>query len=233
MPRRLALCLGLILAAAPALAVAEPATLTRVELGPSVGLSLDRALRQAILIGARLEVHLTDHLTVGLDAGYGVGLDTGFSDELASRLGPADWTDRSRRFSTIRLAGDLRASLTLLSGKLGIFSRVFVAYDLHLFAGLGLALLANDHEGNDAEDAVSEGLRLGPALGLGLRVRITRHLALGAEVKDLVFFDNESGGDLTRGTTDAERAAGKVLIDADDQSFSSHWFVGLRLSLCL
>lgn len=212
-----------------------PAATGRIELGPSVGFSLDRTLRQAILLGARLEVRLTDYLSLGLDCGYGVGLDAGLTDELALRYrsAPATWADFTKRFSTIRLAGDLRASLTLLCGKLGVFSRFFLAYDLCLFAGLAVALLTNDFEGPEAEDAVSQGLRAGPAFGLGARLFVTRYLALGAEVKNLLFADNESGGDLTRGLSEAELARGEVVIDGDDQLLTSHWFVGLRVSLVL
>jgi outer membrane beta-barrel protein len=239
----LLLCLALMIASLPAHARRlRPAIRHRhelrhgrFELGPSVGISLDRSLRHALLLGLKLEYHLNDWLSLGLDAGYGIGIDTGLTGELHRRYegDPERWRELTDRFSDLRAAGDLRVTLTPISGKLGLFSRLFIAYDLYAFAGLGLALLSNRFSGPSAEDQVSEGPRAGPAFGLGMHLFLTRFIAMGVEIRDLVFLDNESGQDLTRGLSESELSSGEVTIDADDQTLSSHWFVGINLTLFL
>jgi outer membrane beta-barrel protein len=219
----------------------------RFELGPSFAFSINRALRQAIMLGLRVEYHILDWLSVGADFGYGVGLDTGLTKELEERCegtcyGPASdpsnpddikaWDVHTERFSDLRLVGDVRLIFTPISGKLGVFSKLFMGYDLYAFVGFGMALLANKYDGGN-DDKASQGLRVGPAWGVGMHLFFTKFFALGAEIKDIAFSDNESGGDLTRGLSDDEKAAGKILIDGDDKSFSNHWFAGVTFTFFL
>lgn len=260
---RSTVCLGLVLLSTAALAKrrnpleGQPAIrhrhevrAGRFELGPSFAFSFDRSLRQAITFGLKLEYHINDWLSLGADFGYGVSYDTGLTKEIEKQCdgtcpGPASnpnsdsddqpWSAHTDRFSNIQFAGDVRGVWTPMSGKIGIFSKLFVAYDFYVFAGVGMAMLANNYDagGSDA-DKVSEGFRVGPAFGFGLHLFFTKWFSIGAEIKDIAFMDNEPGGDQTRGVSETELAAGGTkLVDGDDQQFFNHWFGGIHFTFFL
>ncbi len=210
----------------------------RFELGLSTGISLNRMVRNALLVGVKLEYHLNDWLSVGADVGYGIGFDTGLSSEIAGAYeSKPEWETMKKRFSDIQLAGDIRVAFTPFSGKFSLFSKLFLNYDLYGFAGLGLAMTKNsgDYSGDDDVNAANEGFRLGPAFGIGMHVFFLKFFSMGIELKDIMFVDNPTGGDLSRGLSEEEinRGVGTVLVNGDDQTFMSHWFVGLNFTFYL
>ena len=209
----------------------------RFELGLSTGISLNRMVRNALLVGAKLEYHLSDWLSVGADFGYGIGFDTGLSSEIEGSYTAPEWDTVKKRFADIQFAGDVRVACTPFSGKFSIFSKLFLNYDFYGFAGLGLAMTKNngDYSGDDDVNAANEGFRLGPAFGLGMHVFFLKFFSMGLELKNIMFADNPTGGDLTRGLSDEElaRGIGTVLVNGDDQNFMSHWFVGLNFTFFL
>jgi outer membrane beta-barrel protein len=217
----------------------------RFAIGPSVAFSLNRSLRHAILFGAKLEYHITDYLSIGADVGYGIGLDTGLTGELEDNFDrrglSGQWAEKADRFADIKLQGDARLVFTPFAGKMGVFGKLFFAYDFFAFAGFGFAMTQNNTDAQGAEgqdyDAANEGFRPGFAWGFGMRMFFTRWMAFGFEVKDLLFADNESGEDVTRGLTDEELAAnggaGAILVNGDDQVFGNHFFIGLSFTFFL
>lgn len=214
----------------------------RFEIGPSVAFSINRALRHAILAGAKLEYHINDWLSFGADVGYGIGIDTGLTSKLKDQCNPncldyngtaVQFDEIKDRFSNIQFAGDARVAFTPVAGKMGIFSKLFIAYDLYIFGGVGFAMLANKFDGDADADKVSQGFRIGPAFGVGMHMYFSKFFNMGVEIRDLVFSDNESGGDVTRGLTPDELSQGRILIDADDTEFSNHWFVGINFTFFL
>ena len=219
----------------------------RFEIGPAFSIALNRAFRHSILLGARLAYHITDWLSIGGDIGYGVNFDTGLTGELESRFDDSEqdrWTGAHARLSNITVAGDVRATITPWSGKLGIFSSLFLDYDFYAFGGFGFALLENDVSdgmvGIDgtpidkaAVDETNSGFRPGVAWGVGMHLFWSHFVSMGLEFRDLMFSDNESGGDITRGLSDKEIAANKVLLDGDDKNFLHHFFFGVNLTFFL
>jgi outer membrane beta-barrel protein len=221
----------------------------RFELGPAFGFTINRSLRHAILFGAKLQYHLNDWLSLGADFGYGIGIDSGLTTELKNQCGTScigsasdpsqnddvkAWDEHQNRFSNIQLAGDIRVNFTPVAGKMGIFSKLFIGYDFYIFGGLGLAMLSNKADNISADvDGVSQGFRVGPAFGIGMHLFFTKFFSMGVEIKDIAFSDNESGGDVTRGLSDAEIAQNKILVDGDDKQFSNHWLVGINFTFFL
>jgi len=227
----------------PAVRHREEVRSGRFEIGPSVSFSLNRFVRHAILIGGKLEYHIADYLSLGADLGYGVGIDTGLTSELAGQYAndAARWEQLRRRFADIQFAGDARLSFTPFTGKMALFSKIFLGYDFYGFGGFGFAKTKNNgsnvadfgaNAGDDI-DAANEGFRAGAAFGAGIHLFFNQFVALGIEFKDILFSDNESGGDLTRGLTAEELAQKKVIVNADDRKFSNHFFVGLNLTFYL
>ncbi len=226
---------------------------SRFEIGPSFGFSVNRSLRQSITFGLKLAYHISDWFSVGADFGYGIGLDTGLTSELEHQYSDGStanrpscptagcgWGQLKERFSDVQLSGDLRFAFTPLSGKLAIFSKLFISYDFYAFAGLGLAILKNDFETTDKDhDGVSSGFRAGPAWGFGMHMFFTKFFSLGIEIKDLIYLDNETGDDHTRGLGDTELSEWtqtgetKVVVNSEDSKFLQHWYVGINFTFLL
>ena len=171
------------------------------------------------------------------------------------------WKEHAARMSNIHMAGDIRVTWTPIYGRIAFFSNLFVLYDMYIFGGFGMAYIKNNFDANssdpyddfrngDGVDATNEGFRPGLTLpGIGVHIYINNWIAIGLEVKNIMFEDNETGGDLTRGLTDTERekfaacgnqinyAAGSIcmpsVIDSDDREFITHWFLGLNLTFFL
>ena len=229
----------------------------RFEIGPSFGFSLDRAMRHTVTIGAKLEYHFSDAFSVGADLGYGIGFNTGLASELEESYADANesaiWDRMTKRMSDIKFQGDVRFAWTPIYGRIAVFSKLFVLYDMYAFGGVALAYTANS--GKDGEwlpntdqvDAANEGFRAGLALGVGMRIYFNHWIALGIEVKDLMFMDNETGADQTRGLSDTEldiyktclgganptSCSVKAHVDGDDKKFAQHWFFGLNVTFLL
>ncbi|MBK6848730.1 MAG: outer membrane beta-barrel domain-containing protein [Proteobacteria bacterium] len=223
------------LAGQPAVRLRRELRDDRFEIGPSLAFALNRSYRHAVMLGAKLEYHLTDAFSLGGEVAYGVSFDTGLTDELkASYAGQsASWGELHSGLSDLRLAADLRAVFTPISGKLSLFSALFLHYDCYLFAGFGMGILANGTD-DPGVDAANEGFQPGAAWGLGVRVFANDYVAIGLELKDLFFADNESGGDTTRGLSAAEKQRNGVpVVDGDDQSLQHHFFFGLNATFFL
>ncbi len=265
-------CLGLVLIASPAMAKEKknplegtPAVRHRLELrkgrfevGPSIAFTLNRAVRDSVLFGLKLEYHMFDTLSIGAEVAGGVSYNTGLANELKDSYEEAgnltkdpsegqglSWEKLEKRMSDIVMAGDIRLTWTPIYGRIAIFSKLFMLYDFYIFGGFGMAVTKNRGDpaefGNAAVDDANEGFRPGLTLpGLGLRVYINNFVALGFEVKNIMFEDNETGSDQTRGLEDDEIAqfnacsnkgsTGCVpyLINADDRTFSMHWLLGVN-----
>jgi outer membrane beta-barrel protein len=223
----------------------------RFEFGPSFSMAMNRFLRHSVLLGAKLEYHITDWLSVGTDCGYGIGFDTSVKDEIAGQYGGPEqiprWQQLTRRMSDIQFAGDVRVSFTPFAGKLSLFSYFFIAYDMYFFGGFAFAYTKNNGDGQPASygrvidgddnspyaevDAANKGFRPGAAFGFGVHLFFNHWFSLGLELKDLLFSDNESGGDVTRGLTGKEN--GTVMINGDDRTFMNHMYGGINFTFYL
>ncbi|MBK8482172.1 MAG: outer membrane beta-barrel domain-containing protein [Proteobacteria bacterium] len=223
------------LAGQPAVRLRRELRDDRFEIGPSIAFGLNRSYRHSVLLGAKLAYHLTDAFALGGEVAYGVGFDTGLTDELKASYAaePAAWRAAHSRLSDVQLAADLRAIFTPISGKLSLFSALFLHYDCYLFAGFGMGILSNGSD-DPGVDAANEGFQPGAAWGLGARIFANNYVAIGIELKDLIFADNPSGGDTTRGLSAAEKQRNGVpSVDGDDKSIEHHFFLGLNATFFL
>jgi len=219
----------------------------RFEIGPAFSISLNRYVRHAMTFGAKIAYHINDYFSVAADVEYGIGIDTSITTKLeeayvaslaAGTATGASWDQVHRRFADIKLQGDVRFVFTPMSGKVALFSKLFWAYDFFFFAGLGFAQTKNSGDnqndfgvtGQDDVNAANEGFRLGPAFGFGVHFFFTNWFSMGLELKDTLFADNESGGDVTRGLEADEKAASAILINGDDKKWANHVFVGINFT---
>lgn len=207
----------------------------RFEFGPTVSSTLGRSYRQAAMVGGKAQFHFTSYLALGVEFQYGLNYDTGLVSEIEATYSrdQSGFEERRNRLSDIQAAGDARLVFTPFSGKLAIFSALFLAYDFYVFGGFGMGLLKNNTEESTVDDA-NEGFRPGVAWGVGVHLFANNFVAIGLELKDLIFEDNETGGDLTRGLSSDDPAQPPFgPARADDKSFTNHFFVGLSATFLL
>lgn len=261
-------CLGLVLVATTAIAKeaknpldGQPAVRHRIELregrfevGPSFSFTLNRAVRDSVLFGVKLNYHIFDTFSVGAEVAGGLAYNTGLANELKDSYEEnkeqALWDKKQKRMSDLVMAGDIRATWTPIYGRIAVFSKLFVLYDLYLFGGFGMAYTKNSADStdfpNEDVDATNEGFRPGLTLpGIGMHIYFNNWVSLGLEVKNIMFEDNETGADQTRGLQDDEIAqfaacgntitanCSPYLVNGDDRTFSMHWLIGVNVTFFL
>jgi outer membrane beta-barrel protein len=217
----------------------------RFEVGPSFAFTLNRAFMNAFLIGLRAQYHINDYLSVGTEWNFGINFRTPLTNELDDTYknepnetpNPQGLFDENvKRLSRIDLIGDVRLNFTPFSGKMGIFSALFIGYDFYVFAGMAFGKTSNDTEIAEV-DETNEAFNVGFAWGLGLHVYVNNWISVGLEFKDLMFADNETGQDVTRGREQNEQdsctatnGAECRLVNGDDRRFLNHFFFGLNVT---
>ena len=236
----------------------------RFEIGPTIGFSLNRAFVNAFVVGARMQFHLNEYLSLGTEWGFGINFNSALTGELestyletqksdkpiigdeATRLCKAGITPRDcfkntiePRLSRLKAVGDVRVNFTPFYGKLSLLSALFLKYDFYAFLGAAFGLTGNKIDDPDV-DATNEGFNVGLAWGFGMHIYANNWVSIGIEFKDLMFKDNESGQDVTRGLEDNEQAvcnpanpATCRLVNADDRFFLNHFFFGLNVTFFL
>lgn len=223
----------------------------RIELGVATGITMNRAYMNAFMIGARAQFHFNDYLALGTEWQFGLNYQSPLTNELsdtykAKNDDADDYADREdfdykiSKLSRLKAVGDVRLSFTPFSGKMGVFSALFMGYDLYVFGGVAFGLTGNDIEDPEHTDKTNEAFNVGLAWGFGIHVFLNNYIALGLEFKDLMFMDNETGEDVTLGRKADEQEScansGNVdcrLVNGDDRRFLSHFFFGLNLTFFL
>ncbi|MBW2733354.1 MAG: outer membrane beta-barrel domain-containing protein [Deltaproteobacteria bacterium] len=222
----------------------------RIEFGPAMAFTLNRAFMDAFMVGLRAQYHFNEYLSLGTEWMFGVNYQSTLAGELEDTykgkaeneddcIGqdlPADqcYALKKSYFSRLKLMGDVRVNFTPFYGKLGIFSAIFLKYDFYVFGGMAFGMTENDTTVAQV-DETNESFNLGIAWGVGLHFYVNNWISVGLELKDLMFMDNESGQDITRGREDAEQescnAGGPCrLIDGADRSFLNHFFAGVNFT---
>jgi len=219
----------------------------RFEVGPAIAFTLNRAFMNAVLFGLRAQYHINDYLSLGTEWTFGVNyqspltgeLDDTYNNDPNNKQTPepqAVFNDKVQRLSRIDLLGDVRINFTPLSGKMGIFSALFIGYDFYAFAGVAFGKTSNDIDDASGADLTNEAFNVGFAWGLGMHVFVNNWISVGLELKDLMFNDNETGQDITRGREDDEQTSCKAdptkcrLVNGDDRRFLNHYLLGINVT---
>ncbi|PID38159.1 MAG: hypothetical protein CSB49_06995 [Proteobacteria bacterium] len=228
----------------------------RFEVGLATAFTLNRAFMNAILIGLRAQYHINDYLSVGTEWNFGINFRTPLTNELDDTYDEKTRPDQKtfdrnvKKLSRLDLIGDVRLNFTPFSGKMGVFSALFIGYDFYVFAGMAFGKTSNDNEEGpitgpngvvvEDVDATNEAFNLGFAWGLGLHIYINNWISVGLEFKDLMFNDNETGQDVTRGREDNEQKLCEAtkkgpeqvcrLTNSDDRRFLNHFFFGFNVT---
>ena len=226
----------------------------RFEITPTFEASLAAYFSHTIAGGLKIEYHLTDSLSIGAMGFFGTGFNTGLMDQIVKSLGdtPVEDTKEPTReqarehVNTIPLHGGIGLTFTPWFGKMGLFGKGFLSYDIYFSGGFGFAQTKNKFKGDD--DATiceldcenpdvtrrrstdprndgphNAGFNPGVQFGGGLHLYFGKFAALDLSLRNYMFTDNPSGLDFN---------ADRAVTDAD-RRFLSHLFVGLGVAFFL
>lgn len=229
--------------------------LKRFEVVPIFEGSVGAEYNHTLSGGLKAEYHLTDSLSFGGNILFGTALSTGLYDEIRDSLPPPgdapyptpSTQNADQHKNAIPLHGSVHITFTPTFGKMSLFGKSFLAYDIYFFGGFGFANTTNTFDGPGGDDATNcdencmgdpsthrfndprndgphnAGFNPGVAFGGGLHVYFNKWVALDLSLRNYMFADNPSGFDQNF----------DLRVDDDDRSFTNHLFVGVGISLFL
>jgi len=223
----------------------------RFEIAPIFEVSIAAYFKHTYSGGLKLEYHLTDSLSIGALAFYGAGSNTGLMDQIVTSLPPATGNGPTpsqaqalQHVNEIPLHGGVGLTFTPWFGKMGLFGKAFLSYDIYVTGGFGFAQTKNDYAGSDEEVTCeadcddpmrarstdprndgphNAGFNPGVQFGGGLHVYFANFAAIDLYIRNYMFTDNPSGLDFN-----ADQA-----VTDDDRRFLTHLFFGVGVSFFL
>ncbi len=191
-----ALVLGTLLSAAPSLAVAQSRSLQtgpvvrrqllyrsdRFELAPSLGMALGSVYQPTAILTVGGRYHQTNSFALGLNVNLGLlNLDTSIASNFEEIALDEAASDRpALEYARPLLMTDFHLAYVPLAGKVNLFGKHIIHYDIYLSAGVGGAMVSSD-----AEDL--SGFEFGPALGVGMRTFVTDQIAVNFLFQDYLY----------------------------------------------
>lgn len=175
---------------------------------PTFGFTLNDPYQRNVLAGLQLSYHFTESVGLGvsgLASPFG-GINTDLADQVEDKR-PAE---SGGGYSNVALLASLELIYTPIAGKLALFGRKVVNYDMHIVAGIGGAKV-----GGTAE---IDGFAIAPVAGVGLRTFILNWLDLNVEVRDYIYTSaiaSVSSSDTEDGSTETKA----------DEEWSNHFAV--------
>ena len=238
--------------------------LLRFEVTPTFEATVQADYKHTVSGGLKLEYHLTDSLSFGGLIFFGTGIDTQLTDAVRTSL-PAPPTpddgvtpfrqDFDSHLNTMPLHGGAGVTFTPWFGKISLFSKLYLAFDVYLSGGFGFASLKNEFDNpsggaNDYCSPIKDGTIPDPAdpsktidvfddprndcphnsgFKPGLQVGAGMHIFINKWVAiDLSFRDYFFQDNPSGQDFNADRK-----VDDQDPRFLGHLFVGIGVSLFL
>jgi outer membrane beta-barrel protein len=226
----------------------------RFEITPTFEASISAPFKNTLSGGLKIEYHITDVFSVDGLFFFGTSINTGLLDQVADSLPATDapfMTDLTPSRTTalnhansIPIHGGIGLTFTPFFGKLALFQKAFLAYDIYLSGGFGFAKTENDFQGDDKAttcdqncddptkpqfaDPRNDGphnaaFNPGVQFGGGLHLFFNDWAALDIYVRDYMFGDNPSGLDFNN----------DLKVDDNDRRFLSHLFLGVGIAIYL
>lgn len=224
----------------------------RFEVAPTFDMSVAADYKNTLSAGLKLEYHLTDLLSIGGRILFGASLDSGLTSQIEDSLPttemPGDPTPTRSQFkdhlNETPFHGSANVTLTPWFGKMALFGKAFVNFDIYVTGGLGFAQTRNswgagdtctNAEGTDMDTGEpiysdprndcphNAGFNPGVTLGGGIHVFVNRWMAVDLSFHNYMFNDNPSGLDFN-----ADQK-----VDEADRRFLSHLFFSVGLSMYL
>jgi outer membrane beta-barrel protein len=231
----------------------------RLEVVPTFEASVAAEFKHTLSGGLKIEYHITDTFSIGALGFFGTGVNTGLLDQIVDSLPPSMPTDDDptpsqsqalEHANTMPIHGGVGITFTPWFGKMGLFGKAFLSYDVYISGGFGFGMTTNDFDdgnpstGDDDELVVcdsncmdpdpsrhlnndprndgphNKGFNPGIQYGGGFHLYFSNFAALDLYLRNYMFSDNPSGFDVN-----FDRK-----VTPEDRRFLSHLFVGVGIS---
>lgn len=151
---------------------------SRHEIGAVFGTTLGDPYVRNLLPGVRYDLHLRDWIAVGADLLVGIPVQTSFSGDVENKVLKFSNETFEMETTYLRYLAQARIEVAPLIGKFMAFSSLPVQFDAHVQLTAGLA-------GVSGTAHIPSSNSLAPGVGGGVRVFVSRVLALTAEINDV------------------------------------------------
>ncbi len=116
----------------------------RLSIAPNIGFTLVDDFRRNIIFGGKLEYNILDWLSVGFWGGYSLGVETNLTEEIKKKAqsNQMNLPEKDRigtQIGKLNWITTLQINVIPFRGKLAMFSKLFIAADIYLFVGGGVA----------------------------------------------------------------------------------------------
>jgi outer membrane beta-barrel protein len=157
----------------------------RLELAPSIALSMNDQYRAHDAVGGGLNYWISNVLAVGVNFLWFQGLEN--ESELNFHI------RRSTRLAVpiteYQFGGNLNFSYVPIYGKFSMFNEWLFQWDSYLIGGVGMMRTRPIAVVDPAVRNFNFGIRVAFNVGIGLRVFITRYLTVFAELRDYMYLE--------------------------------------------
>jgi outer membrane beta-barrel protein len=174
----------------------------RVEVTPTVNLSLNDAFYSKYFGGLKVGYHFTESISGAVHLAGGAAVRSGSAVVCSSSAGCVDATDPMLHQvpGKIRWLAGAELAWAPVYGKLNVLSEQVAHFDLSVFAGPDLVAYDEVLAKSDAAKEPGVATSVGGHLGLGVRLFFKEWIALRLEVKDYLYAvtvpNSGSGADL-------------------------------------
>lgn len=116
----------------------------RLSIAPNIGFTLVDDFRRNIIFGGKLEYNILDWLSVGVWGGYSLGVNTLLTKKIkkTAQSNTMNLPEKNRiaaQIGKLNWITTLQFNIIPFRGKLSMFSKLFLAADIYLFVGGGVA----------------------------------------------------------------------------------------------
>jgi outer membrane beta-barrel protein len=140
----------------------------RLSVAPNIGFTLVDDFRRNIILGGKLEYNILDWLSIGVWGGYSLGVNTSLTDEIrnkarSNRMNLPRHNHIGAQIGKLNWITTLQINVIPFRGKLALFSKLFLAADIYLFVGGGVAGIEDRQYAADEEAELKFVNALSPA----------------------------------------------------------------------
>jgi len=172
----------------------------RFELSPSASVTVRDSFFTKVAFGGSLTYHFAESFALGLRGAYALPLVAGSAQICTVEPGTSNRTCRSPTYAEldgvapgqITALGGVDLQWAPLYGKLSVLAEQFLHFDIYAIAGGAAVMYRGPPEaaGGPVRSLLAPGLNA----GAGMRFFLNRWITVRGELRDLVYFENLTGG---------------------------------------
>jgi len=116
----------------------------RLSIAPDIGFTLVDDFRRNIILGGRIEYNIFDWISIGVWGGYSLGIETPLTKEIkkkarSNHMNLPRHNHIGDQIGKLNWITTLQINVIPFRGKMALFSKLFLAADIYIFFGGGVA----------------------------------------------------------------------------------------------